>query len=146
MDSESAFLHSSISHINNKIETKQVILTGNYENEGNIVIPNNPHQSNFTLYIASFGVSNIKLPSAENFKNIGLRIIILVIGVESIQLDLASNYSHDSLLYNMEGYSDVYTDGQTSKTILNRGFVELMWFGGGWLVINSNGFTITSLN
>ena len=76
-------------------------------------------------------------PSGKNFTNLGYKYTIFNISGNTIQINRASDFSYDTIIYNLISYYD------NSKFILeNRGFITLMFYGQGFLVTESCGLSI----
>ena len=133
------FTLSSMTHRNSKeielLISKEIML-----NPGDNIISSESQPTNGTIYSALWNTTSITLPSAENFKNYGFRVVILCVN-SNIFLNMASEYSTDIITF--QGIS--YTKSLGNFILNNRGFIELMWCSSGWIVLNSFGLTFNHL-
>lgn len=123
---------SKTEKISEELVPKTILL-----NEENSIISSDSQPNNGTLYTAGYGCSSISLPSATGFNNHGFRIIIHN-NTNTININMNSEYSHDVVTFNGSTYVT-----PSFFTLTGRGFVEMVWSYGGWIVLGSYGLSVT---
>ncbi len=97
---------------------------------------------NGTVYTLGHGVEAVvTLPDTSNFQNQGFTITIFNNEGSGIILQLNSFDMNDVVIYNKNSY---FTPGTDSFVLDNKGYVNMTWTIGGWVVTSSYGFTLSA--
>lgn len=123
---------------NNVMETKllfpeEIVLDHQH---ADVSISSSSQPRNDNVYVVPYTCESVTLPSSEKFTHPGFRIIITSPSA-SIALKMHDDDSRNVVTFQGSTYSSPeYFD------LESRGFVEMVWTSGGWLVLSSYGLSV----
>lgn len=125
-----------ITHLNNLIKRiTPVVKTLSHDNNNMLI--NDKQPPNGTLYQVLYGCTSITLPDTSDWNDEGFKITIFNLSGDNLSINLYDSFSNNTVLFNGISY-----DSNNFFRLTNRNIVEMIWKRSGWIVTNSNGFSL----